>query len=89
MTHIWYLGLQQHFSQPKMGLLSIFHVPPINMKVATIKGGETTLIKDHLDQSFNLTNQEFFFFFLKCVMIFASKTSRVEIMAQTHFTIPN
>jgi hypothetical protein len=43
-----------------MGLLSIFHVPPINMKVATIKGGETTLIKDYLDRSFYLTNQEFF-----------------------------
>lgn len=61
------------------------------MKVATIKGGEIALIKDHLDQLrviFYLTNQEYFFF-LKVCNDFASKTSCIEIMAQTHFTIAN
>jgi hypothetical protein len=57
MTHTWVF---EPSTITQDGLIIYFHVPPINMKVATIKGGETTLIKDYLDRSFYLTNQEFF-----------------------------
>ncbi len=61
MTHTWGIWAFNNISHnPRWAYYLFFHVPPINMKVATIKGGETTLIKDHLDQSFYLPNQEQF-----------------------------
>jgi hypothetical protein len=46
MTHTWAFNNISH--NPRWAYYLFFHVPPINMKVATIKGGEITFNKRSL-----------------------------------------